>query len=119
MGIRKPPLVPKKTKGEEREIRSFLLREYLPFCIEMKDDQYYMLNKNYTYIGMPTKTPPVLCNAKEIYLFDNESCPLNERRHHSKTMLASVIRRFVRVTTGKKCLNNHAQTALLIGVDIH
>lgn len=110
--VRKKSIIKKKSKREQRDERETHLRKYLPYCIEVKDDTYYMINRDYTYINMDTKC--IGFGGKRTYLFDDSSSPLQERAKYQKQMLADVIENFAQLTQSMQCLNPNIDTTQIM-----
>jgi hypothetical protein len=104
--IRKPDVKSRKQQAE------LLFRANLPYCIQMQGDQYYMLNRDYAFIGMtdadgsPVKETPEGFGGERTYMFHDGTSPL----HRSKKRLTRAIQNFLELTKSKECLNESDET---------
>lgn len=104
------------------------LRKYVPYCIEIYEDVYFIINRDYEYINMGVKslspyTLYDLCKiesneGKRIYLFNDTTNPLldyniKKWKTKNKTFFKSLHDlkdAYDKATINKRCLNKNDMT---------
>jgi hypothetical protein len=102
------------------------LRRYIPYCIEInKKDEFYLLNRDYEYIGIIKnndtsnnfiKTNPSLEQADgwiRIYLFNDGSKPWEM---DNNTNFKKLVTKYKELTINKKCLNLTKDTEYILNI---
>lgn len=102
----------KKYKIDSKSYDYIYLRKYLPYVIRSNiNDDYYILNRDYEYIGLNTKS--ITSDIKEnIYLFDDGSKPWDKKQYWIKYV--NLIRKTIKDRSLNKCLNTDQNTVLLL-----
>ncbi len=104
---------------------SMYLRENIPYLIESNnDDEYYIVNRYYEYIGLNTKVNPKwkldeTTKWNKIYMYNDGSSPLNgdetiekfkyyEIKSHDTTKeFKQCFDKYKQLTKDKRCINNN------------
>ena len=84
------------------------LRKYLPYCVEINktNNSFYMLNRDYEYIGMDTKSPPFqdYKNYNRIYLYKDGTQPFDNDNYKI------YISKYNKITRELSCINPNPNT---------
>ena len=86
------------------------LREHLPYIIsENNYQEFYMINRDYEYIGMKTKSIDTNNTWTRIYLFNDRTCPW-----HGKTNFTKYNKKLKQIITNQTCLNPNTITEMIL-----
>jgi len=104
------------------------LREYIPYIIEININRYYLINRNYVYIGLNTHRNPLIIDNKiidnkiidneinkyweRIYLFNDGSKPWDDNKYFKE-----MYSKFLNLTKDKECLNRNEETFYLLSIN--
>ena len=81
------------------------LRQFIPYIIEFNKTKFYILNRDYEYIKLNTKTIHKDDTFERKYLFNNQTtCWTNDKKYNNK-MLNEIIHKYNIYTKNKECLN--------------
>lgn len=95
------------------------LRKYIPYVIEINEENntYYIMNRDYEYIGLDIKSISKEGDFKRTYLF-NDGCPPWKyyRRKYVINVenLIDIIHKYNKLSLDKVCLNMHDNTQTLL-----
>jgi hypothetical protein len=96
------------------------LRQYIPYCVDIMGDEFYMINRDYCYIQLDTKVNPLNKNAQlnikveRIYLFKDGGGPWSSKNGYNN--LNIIAKKISEITKNKKCMNENEQTTYLLNL---
>ena len=99
------------------------LRKYIPYIIEISSNRYYLINRDYEYIGLNTHCNPLQKNNEiinneinksweRIYLFNDGSKPWDDDKYFNE-----MYSKFVKLSINKECLNRNEETFKLLNIN--
>jgi hypothetical protein len=88
------------------------IKKYVPYNIRSNDEYYYMLNRDYEYIGINTKSVDFKFNYNEYVYGDKNTCYniININNNGFK----NIIKKFTEIAKNKICLNPNDETNKLM-----
>lgn len=87
------------------------LRKYIPYCVSWNiNNDYYILNRDYEYIGLNTKSI-IYENKGQSYLFNDGTTPWSEKQHFIK--MCDKLKIIIKENCLKECLNPHNLNTIL------
>jgi len=91
------------------------LYEYVPYCIEIFNNSYYILNRNYEYIGLGVKHINNYNGIREYLLTDFEHIFTNDK-NNINNYIKKLIKKYKELTQYKKCLNSNKNTDSILSI---
>ena len=89
------------------------LKKYTPYCININNDEYYMLNRDYK--GINTDNAYTLIDYKQIYLHKGGECPwAYDKEEEIKELYKKLSETLKNTTTNKICLNENEHTNIIL-----
>ena len=91
------------------------LEKYTPYCININNDEYYMLNRDYK--GITTDNAYTLMNYKQIWLWlhKGNQRPWNyDKEEEIKVLYKKLSETLKKTTTNKICLNENEHTNIIL-----
>jgi len=89
------------------------LKKYTPYCININNDEYYMLNRDYN--GINTDNAYTLVDRKQIYLHKGSECPwAYDKEEEIKELYNKLLETLKKTTTNKICLNENKHTNIIL-----
>jgi hypothetical protein len=111
------------------------LRKYIPYIIEINSNRYYLINRDYEYIGLNTHCNPLKKNNEiidneidneiddeiddkinesweRIYLFNDGSNPWYDDKYFNE-----MYSKFDKLSINKECLNRNEETFKLLNIN--
>jgi hypothetical protein len=100
------------------------LREYIPYVIEYCENEYYIINRDYTYIGLNVETSPDKKNKewkRESLFNDGTTCwkrEIDAKKDNeiNNKFFKNIIMKYKHITKNKTCLNMNENTENLISL---
>jgi hypothetical protein len=91
------------------------LRKYIPYNIRWDiNNNYYILNRDYEYIGLNTKSIDYKING-QTYLFDDANKPWDNMNNYIR--FCNEYKKIINDNSLKECLNMHNSTAIILTLD--
>jgi len=104
-----------------------------PYLIEKNNNKYYILNKDYEYIGLNTKSNPDICNSIDFENLINNSAKIQKSNKEKKweriyihrnydhpeldkELFIDLCKNFNNLTKNMECLNMNEDTIILLNV---
>lgn len=95
------------------------IRKHIPYVIEINEENntYYLINRDYEYIGLNVKSISQEGIFKRTYLF-NDGCPPWKHYRKKSTVdmdnLINIIHKYDELSLNKVCLNMNDKTKKLL-----
>ena len=87
------------------------LRKYIPYCIRWDiNNNYYILNRDYEYIGLNTKSIGDYTGC--LYLFNDGNKPWNNKNNYIR--MCNQYKKIINDNSLKECLNMHNSTETML-----
>lgn len=89
------------------------LKKYTPYCININDDEYYMLNRDYK--GITTDDAYTIMDYKQFHLHKGGECPwAYHKEEEIKVLYSQLLAKLKEITTYKICLNENKHTNIIL-----
>ncbi len=89
------------------------LMKYTPYCININDDEYYMLDRRYK--GITTDDAYTIKDYKQIYLHRGGECPwAYDKEEEIKVLYNNLLAKLKESTTNKICKNENKHTNIIL-----
>lgn len=89
------------------------LIKYTPYCININDDGYYMLNRDYK--GITTDEAYTIKDYNQIYLHRGYECPwAYDKEKEIKVLYNKLLAKLKEITTNKICKNENKHTNIIL-----
>ncbi len=89
------------------------LKKYTPYCININDDEYYMLNRDYK--GITTDEAYTIKNYKQIHLHGGGECPwAYDKEIEIKSLYNKLSAKLKETTANKICKNENKHTNIIL-----
>ncbi len=89
------------------------IKKYVPYNIRSNDENYYMLNRDYEYIGMNTKSLDFKFDYNDEYIYGDDNTCYNLYYVNNKGF-KNIIKNYMEITKNKICLNPNNETNKLM-----
>ena len=91
------------------------LKKYTPYCININDDEYYMLNRDYKGITTDEDEAYTIKDYKQIYLHRGNECPqAYDKEEEIKVLYNKLLAKLKETTTNKICKNENKHTNIIL-----
>ena len=93
------------------DYKSFL-RKYIPYVMKWDiNNNYYIVNRDYEYIGLNSKSIDYTCKG-QVYLFNDGNKPWDNRKNYIR--FCNEYKKIIKENSLKECSNTHNSTATIL-----
>lgn len=92
------------------------LRKYIPYCIDYSNKTYYIINRDYKYIGSEQKAIINDNQFEREYLFNDGSTCWTRNEKINNECIKKIIEKYMEIINNRKCLNPDENTNKLMSL---